>query len=340
MGEMGDLTPASERGAGAFELSRYADVAQALHDPRLVLHGHSGTDPEAHLAVRAAAEQALSPARLASWHDAFAAHAHALIDVLPDGQTFDLVRALAEPWSMELALVVTGAPREHAAALDGLARQLFAAAADATDGAPHADSLHAAAGLAQLLSTRPARPGGLADVQTFVALSQSLPALLAGAWLVLLRHPDTLATLLSTPQAVARSVDELLRLGSPARAVFREAGEDAEIGAARLRRGDRVALLLWAANRDLARFPDPERLDLAREPSGHLTFGTGLHRCAGASLVRMAVIMATEALLERSATLALVDDADSAQVWRGGFALRAPASLRVVRRARMTGARA
>lgn len=312
-------------------LSRYADVAQALNDPRLVLPGQQGADPSAHLAVRAAAKQALSPARLAAWREAFAADARVRVDALPDGVPVDLVGSLAEPWALDVARVVTGVPRAAAAACQALARRVFLAAAEATEGVAGADAQAAAVVLAQQLAAVPARPGGIADVQTFVALSQSLPALLAGAWLVLLQHPAALAELIAHPQAVARCVGELLRLGSPARSVFREAGEDLAIGQTRLRRGQRVALLLWAANRDPARFADPERLDLARDTAGHLSLGTGLHRCAGAALVRLAVIVATEALLARSATLALVDDAASAVAWRGGFALRAPAALPVLR---------
>ncbi|HSW06466.1 cytochrome P450 [Aquabacterium sp.] len=332
------MTPATDSpavpGAGACQFSRHADVAQALHDPRLVLSGPGGTDAAAHLAVRAAIEQLLTPTRLASWRDGFTAHAQALIGALPEGVPVDLVSAVAEPWSLEVALVVTGAPRNEAAACLGLARRLFVAAAAATDGAPAADALAAAAPLAQLLSGPAARQDGMADVQTFVALSQTLPALLAGAWLALLRQPEALAALRSSPQGVARSVGELLRLGSPAHAIFRQAAEDVDIGGTPLRRGDQVALLLAAANRDPARFADPERLDWARDASAQLGFGAGLHRCAGASLVRMAVIIATEALLAHGGTLTLLDSDDSALVWRGGFALRAPASLPVVRRTR------
>jgi cytochrome P450 len=318
---------------GVLSLAGHADVTQALHDPRLLLPGRTGADPSAHLAVRAAAGVALSAARLTSWHDAISRCFQLRLASLPAGIPVDLVTALAEPWALDVALLVTGAPPELAPAGAALARQLFLAAASVTDGDPTAASIDAAVGLARLFSTLATPASGYADVQTFVALSQTLPALMAGAWLVLLQHPAALAALIASPRNVPRSLGELLRLGSPAQAVFREASEDLTIGDLPLQRGDRVALLLAAANRDPRRYPEPNRLDLSRDASGHLGFGSGPHRCVGVSLVHLALGIATEGLLERTASLERVDEAASAQQWQGGFAMRAPASLWVVWRA-------
>lgn len=338
---------------------RYSDVVQALLNPQLVPPGSvntvaaplgdprfapssaastgSGTAP--HAAMRAAVHQALAPAQLAIWRDAFAAQAQALVAALPDGKPVDLVTALAEPWSLGLTLAVTGVPQKRAAECASLARRIYLAAANARDGRSPPDGLAAATALAQALAQAlaglPSRPAAIADVQTFVALSQTLPALLAGAWRALLAQPEALAKLLLQPQRVAGCVGELLRLGSPARAVFRQAAQDLNIGPHRLRRGDTVALLIGAANRDPTQFPDPERLDLNGHTSAQLGLGLGLHHCAGASLVRMALIVGTQALLEGCTSLALVDAADIAEtatLWRGGFALCAPASLFVVRK--------
>lgn len=318
-------------------LSRHAEVLAALNDSRLGPPGSAGGDPAAHLAVRSAITLALPPARLAEWREAFAAQAHALIDALPEDGPVDLVAALAEPWSFEVALLATGLPRELAAVCEPLARQVYGAAALATDGHTPPESLEAALALARQLATAAARAGGLADVQTFVALTQSLPALLAGAWWVLLRHPAALARLLATPELEPRVLNELLRLGSPAQAVFREAREDLVIGAVRLQRGDRLALMLALANRDEERFPDPERFDPMRDAHGALGLGAGPHHCAGMALVRLALAVATQALLARCTQLQLADPASAEPAglaWRGGFAMRAPAALQVLRQPR------
>lgn len=317
-------------------LCRHAEVSAALHEARLLPAGQTRAEP-AHLAVRAALAQALAPARLAGWHDRLVAQARARVDALDDGTAVDLVAALARPWALDVALLVTGAPREQADDCSRFAHRLYQAAATSSDGSTPAEALSAATGLAQLLaaSADPAAPGaGLADVQTFVALSQTLPALLAGAWLALLREPVALQALLDAPERVVAAAGELLRLGGPAQVVFRQAGEELTIGSIRLQRGERVALRLAAANRDAARFADPERLDLARDASAQLSLGGGAHACAGAALVRAALVIATQALLERTRSIALVDSSATAVEWHGGHALRAPAALWVVRRAR------
>src|SRR4051812_19034899 len=112
---------------GAWQVGRYADVLQALRDPRLVPHGQGGGRGDAHRAVRAAARQALSPERLAAWREAFGADAHRLIDdfgrraAVHEDVPIDLVAALARPWSLRVALLVTGLPEEQGKACEQLA---------------------------------------------------------------------------------------------------------------------------------------------------------------------------------------------------------------------------
>ncbi len=86
--------------------------------------------------------------------------------------------------------------------------------------------------------------------------------------------------------------------------------------------------MLSAANHDPARFPEPGRLDVRRDAAGHLAFGGGAHSCPGAPLIRMAVAVATDALLSMTSAVELVGEVE----WIGGFAIRAPASLPVVLR--------
>jgi cytochrome P450 len=69
--------------------------------------------------------------------------------------------------------------------------------------------------------------------------------------------------------------------------VSREATEDIEVAGHEFQAGDHVIVLLGAANRDPARFPDPDRLDLGRDDGPHLTFSQGMHHCLGAALARL-----------------------------------------------------
>lgn len=320
--------------AGLRRFTRHADVRQALLDPRLVFPGQAATDPTAHQAMRAAIEGALTPAALALHVDALAGYGRVLVDALPEARPVDLLSAMAEPWSLELALRLTPLQRPLATTATALARRLFDAAARSVDGGADPDAADAAPELAALLAAAPGARTRLGDVQTFVALTQTLPALLGGIWWALLQQPEALDALLVDPSAVRRSVPELMRLGSPARAVFREAAADTVVGKVALCRGERVVLLLSDANRDATRFPDPDRLDLRRDVTGALSLGSGLHRCAGAALVQHAAAVATEVLLRRCLTLRPAGPEHSAPAWRGGFAISAPAALWVVRSAR------
>ncbi|MER5647485.1 cytochrome P450 [Streptosporangium sp. NPDC002524] len=84
-----------------------------------------------------------------------------------------------------------------------------------------------------------------------------------------------------------RAVEELLRIDPPIQFTARTAREDLVVGDRVIRRGDGVVPLLGAANRDGARFADPDRLDLGRRVNPHLSFGAGPHACLGAPLVRL-----------------------------------------------------
>ena len=79
----------------------------------------------------------------------------------------------------------------------------------------------------------------------------------------------------------------MLRYDSPVQLIHRQVMEDIEVGGLRLRQGETILTLLGAANRDPARFPEPDRFDLGRQGKDHLAFAWGLHFCLGARLARM-----------------------------------------------------
>jgi cytochrome P450 len=83
----------------------------------------------------------------------------------------------------------------------------------------------------------------------------------------------------------------------------------------RIGRGDPVLVSLSGANRDPARFGDPDRLDLARDGSGHLAFGHGIHYCLGAPLARLEAEIAFAGLLARFGSIQLAVPVSSLR-WR------------------------
>ncbi len=106
--------------------------------------------------------------------------------------------------------------------------------------------------------------------------------------LLLLDHPDQVATLRADPGSIPAAVEELLRctrLGGlpPARVTT----EDVQIGGVVIPAGEQVMPLYGTANRDPSVFSDPDRFDVTRDAAGHLAFGAGVHHCLGAQLARV-----------------------------------------------------
>jgi len=116
---------------------------------------------------------------------------------------------------------------------------------------------------------------------------------------LLLRHPDAMRDLADHPEAIGTAVEEFLRMESSNQLGNRRAIADTRIGQVAMPAGTYVHLCIGAANRDPGQFPDPDRLDIRREPNRHLAFGFGIHTCAGNSLARMEAQVAIGQLLRR-----------------------------------------
>ena len=120
---------------------------------------------------------------------------------------------------------------------------------------------------------------------------------IANAMLALLRFPGELAALRADPALAPRAVEELLRYDGPSGAQVRVVKVEQELRGRTLKPGERIFLMLNAANRDPEAYDDPDRLDLRRKEVPHLTFGFGLHICLGFPLARMEGQVALPAVL-------------------------------------------
>ncbi|MFJ3560606.1 cytochrome P450 [Streptomyces anulatus] len=121
----------------------------------------------------------------------------------------------------------------------------------------------------------------------------------------LLSDPGQAAALRADPDLAGPASEELLRYLSVADPLLRSALEDVEVEGELIRAGETVTVSVQAANRDPRRFPDPDRLDIRRRATGHLSFGHGPHQCLGQQLARVEMTVALPALFARFPALRL-----------------------------------
>lgn len=165
-------------------------------------------------------------------------------------------------------------------------------------------------------------------VLLFIAGHETTVNLIGNATLALLRNPDQLELLRGDPSLDANAVDELLRYDSPVQFSRRIVLQPYEVGGTVIEPGTFLMTCLGSANHDPAVFgDDADELDLRRaNPGRHLSFGSGVHHCLGASLARLEAQVALGTLVRRFDRLALVDETAN---WNGRIVLRGLDSLPV-----------
>ncbi len=150
--------------------------------------------------------------------------------------------------------------------------------------------------------------------------------LIGNGLLTLMRNGEQLERLRDTPSLIQPAVEELLRYESPSQHTGRIAREDVQIGDKQIKKGQAVMAIMAAANRDPARFPDPDELILDRKDNKHLAFGWSSHFCFGAPLARMEGQIAFETLLRRLPNL---QQTPGPLTWRNNSGLRGLMALPV-----------
>ncbi len=309
-------------------------------------------DPPDHTRLRRLVSKAFAPPMV----DGLRAKAEGIVvDLLDDALesgVIDIVEEFAYPLPVRIICELLGLPLADRALLQSwsadLARSLDPdyLLTEETIGTCRETAAAFTDYLSELITERRARPGDdllsrLVEVEDggetlsedevvstvmllMVAGHETTAHLVAGGTHVLLQRPETMARLRNDPGALPTAVEELARFVSPVQLTGRVVTEPVELGGTTLNRGEFVLLLLAAANRDPAQFPDPDRLDLTRTPNPHLAFGFGVHHCLGTHLARMETEVALAGLLARSAGLELASDAvtyASSLVVRGPVAL-------------------
>lgn len=115
----------------------------------------------------------------------------------------------------------------------------------------------------------------------------------------LAEYPDPRRELVQDPSLIPNAIEEVLRLEPPGPHVGRYVASDAEFQGKTVPAGSAILFLVGSANHDEREFPDPDRFDLHRSRSAHVTFGYGIHTCIGNVLARLEGRIVYEELLKR-----------------------------------------
>jgi cytochrome P450 len=291
-------------------------------------------DPPDHTRLRTLVNKAFTPTTVSRLRPRIQALVDEILDKAEEEGSLEVIADLAYPLPVTVIAEMLGVPPEDyqifkdwsatlAANLDPLrAGEMREAAFDARDALSEY--------LSGIVDKRRARPRDdmisalLAVEESGDALSHRELLIMCNLLLIaghettvnlignglraLLTHPDQLERLRDEPDLIETAVEELLRFDSPVQLTGRVVSEDLEVGGVQMRPGHFVMVLLGAANRDPAQFPDPDRLDLARHPNQHLSFGRGIHFCLGAPLARVEGQVAIGSLVRRFPRLRLAGE--------------------------------
>jgi cytochrome P450 len=163
-------------------------------------------------------------------------------------------------------------------------------------------------------------------IVTMVGGQETTTNLIGNGMLTLLRHPEQMNQLRNDLSLIPSAVEELLRYESPSQHTARITPEDTTIGGKQIRKREAVIAVMAAANRDPERFPDPDRLDLARKDNRHVAFGWGPHFCFGAPLARIEGQVAFATMLRRFRSITLKPQPLN---WRSNLGLRGLTELHI-----------
>ncbi len=337
-----------------YVLPRYAEVREALQDwetftsaagvgvsPTMNLrsgHGILTTDPPLHDTRRRVLNAQLVPREIEHHQEFIVTTAERMADDALAGGRFDAVGDLAAPYSVQVVADLLGLPNEfrgglieHAsAAFDTFGpdnERSFAARPlldDLFDLARHrvtpdrlwagcwGAGIYAAADRGEI---EPDACPGLMLAYLWAGMDTTVNGI-GSAISLFADHPDQWELLRADRELLPAAVNEVLRMQPPVQRFTRATTREVEIGGTVLPEGARVAVLFGSANRDDRRFADPDRFDITRNPTDHLSFGRGIHRCVGAPLAQEEMKAVLGALADRVERFTVVD-----RVWRRNNAL-------------------
>ncbi|MCI0849850.1 MAG: cytochrome P450 [Chloroflexi bacterium] len=338
-------------------LTRYGDIVSVLKDQRFSAAGRSPqrrrdrptmmvtADPPDHARLRRPVNHRFTATAIDELRPRIQALADELLDAGPRDGMMDVVADFARPFPQTIIGEMLGLEPEDGQARPAqamLSSQNTSLEAGASEDAERREPFlqkalarHREAPLDDLLNDLlEAEAAGSMDSEEtldtaiilyIAGLETTVRTISTGVY-HLLKHKEQLEALRRDPTLIAPVTEEVLRYDSPVHAISRKAQEDVELGGRTIARGQKVLLMLAAANRDPDVFDHPDELDIEREENPHIAFGSAIHACLGGDLARLEIQIAIGTLVRRFPRLRL---ASEDLVWEGSFIIRGLKSLPV-----------
>ncbi|MEU3726485.1 cytochrome P450 [Streptomyces sp. NPDC031705] len=308
-------------------------------------------DPPDHTRLRRLVAREFTPRRIEALAPRIQQITDGLLDAMEaDGdRRGDLVEAFAFPLPMTVICELLGVPALDRDAFRGWSNEMVARTSPEAEAEAYAEMPRYLSGL---IDAKRAEPGDDLLSAMIHAVDEGgdrlSPAELIGMCVLLLiaghettvnmigngmralfAHPDQLADLRADLGLLDGAIEEMLRYDGPVETCTeRLALEDVKMGGVVIPKGSAVLIAMADADRDPARFAEPDRFDIRRDARGHIAFGHGLHYCLGAPLARTEGRIALRSLLERFPDLR--SDADEAELsWVPGMLIRGVRELPV-----------
>jgi cytochrome P450 len=318
-----------------YALSRHADIERVLAAPETFQSGRGavlemiksgmrippGTvifeDGAAHSIHRGLLSRLFTPRKIAALEPAIRSFTRRCLDPLAGAGGFDFVADLGLQLPMRVIGLLLGIPEgdqqdvrdsytgtQPATSTETFTGEQFAAYIDWRVRHP-SDDLMTELLTAEFtdehgVTRRLAREELLAYVNILAAAGNETTGRLIG-WTgkILADYPGTRRELAADPSLIPGAIEEILRYEPPAPQTCRYVGQDTEIHGQAVPEGAAMMLLLASANRDDARYADPDRFDIRRAVGSHLSFAAGAHYCLGAVLARLEGRVVLEEVLKR-----------------------------------------
>lgn len=338
---MRDRRPVAHSDFLGWSLFRHADVTAAATDHERFRSATrrtavpNGMDPPDHTTYRAALQPAFTPEAIGRFAERCAEIAGSLLDRATREESVEIIADLVNPYAHQAVCAFMGWPVEdwnrvsrwtHGNQEAAFKRDREAGAALAAEFAAYVTAILEArrdgSEAIDLMGTlvRTAVDGRALTDEEIVSALRTWTAghgTVAGALgLVIRALAEDIALqdrVRAEPGLIDAAIDEILRADGPLVSNNRTAAVDVAVGGRTIRAGDRVSLMWIAANRDPEAVDDPDAIDLDRDRSGNLLFGTGIHRCLGEPLARMELRVAVAELLRRTGRFEIIGPAQPAR---------------------------